>query len=434
MADYENYSPDASQNNAQPPNGFPENMNPGDLNNSSRETMAADRRQHERAEWINFGDTVTRTSPTSFNVVGIDATARYTPDRRLRFEDASLLYGDVVTSTYVAPDTQVTVNMDAGQLTIDLTKVSYGINNPSNSSLRSSAFTNPSQGISKTGPALHLDFSTLNNVADLDTQVAKLAVRVNGTHQEVAWDQLSDGIAGSAQDLKIDPTSSPNTQLRVAATHVVLRSQNGGTLVARNVNAIGNINVVGAGGRAETTLVLDTWHYVYVISNRTTAAVLLSTSPTYGYIPPAGYEYSALVSAVYVANNGGADFAQYVQRGRHAYYLTQLRVLTGESITPNVWNAVDLANFVPVTANLVDISMSSNTSPVLGISPQSSGRAGRYFTGAPGGVQSTFGDAIFPGHAHRVTTQLLLPDPGSCWVFSTASSFSMHVMGFQFFN
>ncbi len=431
MGDYAQYKNDASlMVDVQPPDGFPEGMDPGQLNNSARESQAADRRQHERAEWIDFGDTVTRTSATSFNVVGLDATSRYTVGRRLRFEDASLLYGTVVTSSYVAPDTQVTVAMDAGSLTIALTAVSYGINNPIDSSLGTAAFTTPGQGVGNVGTSLQLDFDSLNAVNNPDTQNGHIAMRVGTAHQEVPWSSVSDGMAGSAEFLRVDPTTSPTQEIRVQANRMTLRSTSGASYVVSNVNAVANINTIGVGGRAEATLTDNAWQYVYVVSNRATTGVLLSTSSSYGYVVPAGYDYAALVSAVYVESGA---VIQQEQRGLHTIYLNNRRVFTGTDIAPNIWVPVDLSDFVPTTASSVDVTFSCNTSPVMAVSGQSDGRNGAFFTGAPGGVGSNFGDAIFPSHAHRASAEVRIASP-QVYVFFGGSSSSMHVRGFRLYT
>lgn len=122
MSNISTWSTTASNNNLTPPNGFPELMNPADLNNSSREVMAAVRRWYEDPAWINFGDTVTRTGATTFTITG-NVTARYAAGLRIRCTDSSTLYGVIASSSYSAPNTTVTVTLDSGSLSTSLSAV-----------------------------------------------------------------------------------------------------------------------------------------------------------------------------------------------------------------------------------------------------------------------------------------------------------------------
>jgi len=87
------------------------------------------------SEWVASGITPTRTSNTTFTMVG-DQTTAFHPGRRLQFTDSSTLYGTITASTYSAPDTTVTVVMDSGTLSASLSAVSYGIVSAANSSLQ----------------------------------------------------------------------------------------------------------------------------------------------------------------------------------------------------------------------------------------------------------------------------------------------------------
>ncbi len=126
MSDIKDWSNTAASNNATPPDGFPEGMNPSDVNNAAREVMAAVRRQHEDSAWIDLGDTPTQTSATTFTIAG-DVTASYTVGRRIRCTDASTLYGEITSSSFSSPDTTVTVALDSGSLSVSLTAVALSV-------------------------------------------------------------------------------------------------------------------------------------------------------------------------------------------------------------------------------------------------------------------------------------------------------------------
>jgi hypothetical protein len=129
MAGIKDYSATASNNTAAPPNGWPENMAPSDVNNCARQMMADIRSWYQDAQWTDLGDTPAYASTSSFTIAG-DVTATYTVGRRLRLEDATTLYGTIATSSYSSPDTTITVTLDSGSLSVALTAVALGIMTP----------------------------------------------------------------------------------------------------------------------------------------------------------------------------------------------------------------------------------------------------------------------------------------------------------------
>ncbi|MFA7256041.1 MAG: hypothetical protein WC047_00500 [Kiritimatiellales bacterium] len=134
MTNISGWSTTAASNNSASPNGFPENMPPSGVNDSAREVMAAVRAWYEAAEWINLGHIPTFVSTTSFTIP-TDVTGTYHVGRRMRFTDATTLYGTIATSTYGAPNTTVTVAVDSGVLSSSLTAVAVSIISKVNSPL-----------------------------------------------------------------------------------------------------------------------------------------------------------------------------------------------------------------------------------------------------------------------------------------------------------
>ena len=65
MSDIRNWSATDASNTATPPDGFPEGMQAGKLNDSGRAVMGAVRRFAEDVPWFDFGDTITRSSSSS---------------------------------------------------------------------------------------------------------------------------------------------------------------------------------------------------------------------------------------------------------------------------------------------------------------------------------------------------------------------------------
>ncbi len=136
MAQIKDWSTTAASNNSAPPDGAPEGMLPSAVNNVIRENMASVRTWFENSEWINYGHSGTQASGTTFTIA-TDLTATYTSDRAIQIVDSSTLYGFVVSSTYSAPNTTVTVELLTGSLTTSMNgeTVSLGAIKPSNDSL-----------------------------------------------------------------------------------------------------------------------------------------------------------------------------------------------------------------------------------------------------------------------------------------------------------
>jgi len=117
MSAIESWSTTAASNNASAPNGWPENMSSAGLNDSGREMMAALKTWYNDPEWLNrnYGATITRLSTTQFRVVGQDATAWFSTNRRVKIVGSSTDHGFVESSSF-STDTTVTVTMDSGDV------------------------------------------------------------------------------------------------------------------------------------------------------------------------------------------------------------------------------------------------------------------------------------------------------------------------------
>lgn len=136
MALIKDWSSTAANNNSAAPDGAPEGMLPSDVNNVIRENMASIRTWYEDSEWVNYGHSGTQASATTFTIA-TDVTSTYTADRAIQIVDASTLYGFVVSSSYSAPNTTVTVELLTGSLTSSMNgeTISLGSTKPSNDAL-----------------------------------------------------------------------------------------------------------------------------------------------------------------------------------------------------------------------------------------------------------------------------------------------------------
>lgn len=118
------YSTVASNNTATPPNGAPEGMAAGLVNNTMRQMMADTRSWYESGGWCDLGHVPTFVNATSFTIP-TDVTAFYGIGRRIRLFGTIMgtFYGYIVSSSYSAPNTTVTVILDSGALTSNLSRV-----------------------------------------------------------------------------------------------------------------------------------------------------------------------------------------------------------------------------------------------------------------------------------------------------------------------
>jgi hypothetical protein len=118
------YSTTAANNTLTPPNGAPEGMAAGLVNNTIRQIMADTRLFYESGGWCDLGHVPTYVSATSFTIP-TDVTAYYTVGRRIRFYGTIMgtFYGYIVSSAFSSPNTTVTVVLDSGALTSNLSRV-----------------------------------------------------------------------------------------------------------------------------------------------------------------------------------------------------------------------------------------------------------------------------------------------------------------------
>jgi len=169
MSKVSTWSATAASNNSVSPDGFPENMPPSGVNNSSREVMAQVRTERENADWFDWGVTPTYISASSFSLVG-DVTTEWHVGRRVRLTDASTLYATILTSTYTSLTT-LTLTMDSGSVSASLSAAELGTSSEDNDSL-------PDKVVKKTATqtltnkAIDSDGNTITNIVNADIKAA----------------------------------------------------------------------------------------------------------------------------------------------------------------------------------------------------------------------------------------------------------------------
>ena len=204
------WSTTPANNNNGAPNGAPEGMAPSGVNDTIREIMARVREWYEDAQWIDLGLTHVRVSTSQFTISG-NYTTVYTVGRRVRMSGSATTYGTISASSFVAPDTTVTV----AELTVPntLSAVSISILTPDGSAVPTvfpagpTEFTGGSMrvagsGTHTTGAGLELIYDSITPVATVQaydrTAAVARALRVNGASFSVRVDGVEVGLFSAA--------------------------------------------------------------------------------------------------------------------------------------------------------------------------------------------------------------------------------------------
>ena len=129
------WSTTAANNNATPPDGWPEGQAPSTVNDCARENMAAIKTAMQDMDFFDHDFTPTFINANSFSVPG-DQTARIVAGRQLKLYDATTHIRDVGSASFT---TVTTISLGAGTaLTSSLSSFAISIINPGSSALPNS--------------------------------------------------------------------------------------------------------------------------------------------------------------------------------------------------------------------------------------------------------------------------------------------------------
>ena len=122
MAGIKDYSTTQANNTTLNTISVAEGMLPSNINNAIRALMKNTREWFNDSQWVEYGDgdgayTASYASATSFTIAGVDVTAIYHADRRIKITAATpgTIYGTISSSTF-STDTTVNVTWDSGNL------------------------------------------------------------------------------------------------------------------------------------------------------------------------------------------------------------------------------------------------------------------------------------------------------------------------------
>jgi hypothetical protein len=135
--------------------------------------------------------------------------------------------------------------------------------------------------------------------------------------------------------------SHADHQVDVDADEIILQDTDGIPLRVTSVNLTVDIAVSGLNGLDTGTESSTAWYYIWVISNGTTVAGLLSASGTAPTMP-SGYTYKAFVGAVH---NLAGNFRNFDQLADTYLYNAVIQVVVGTGSTTTA--TIDISACVP---------------------------------------------------------------------------------------
>lgn len=133
MSDIKNWSTTASENNKTPPNGWPENMAPSEVNDTARENMAAAKRAYIQQPYFSPGSSPVyvdgSTVTIADNELYTDYSKFFLAGRRVLITASSGdKYGVVSSSSYSSGSTKVKIMVDGeGSIPTDMTDILLGL-------------------------------------------------------------------------------------------------------------------------------------------------------------------------------------------------------------------------------------------------------------------------------------------------------------------
>lgn len=232
-----------------------------------------------------------------------------------------------------------------------------------------------------TGATANVSDAALTAYMDAALGSAVGTVAVRGT---TSWSGIAPGTSGSAltsngsgvlpsyqtgaastpnalsfTQMKIAPGGTPASQATVTATRMILPGPSNG-LALSSVSVTCATGTSGANGLDTGTVAASAWYAIYVISNGTTTACLLSTSATSPSLP-SGYTYSARVG--WQRTNGSSQLQGIVQYGRSAQWIVGSNLAALPSITSGAVGSISTPTYV--AENVVTLGAAPTTAAGL---------------------------------------------------------------------
>lgn len=169
--------------------------------------------------------------------------------------------------------------------------------------------------------------------------------------------------AGSSKNIKIATLGANSV---ITADEVALESSGNSYFISRGINVTVNTgNAPGLLGIDTGSWAINTWYYLWLISNGTLTSAIASLSSTTPTLP-GGYTYKARICAV-KSSGTATTLLSTLQYGRTAQYAVTgsapnagLPIMASGSagnINTPVWSGITLSPYVPATASIINGSV-----------------------------------------------------------------------------
>ena len=213
------------------------------------------------------------------------------------------------------------------------------------------------------------------------------AIQVNGADRITISSNGSvrgSPVTKAFSNLKASATGLSATT-SITADEVTLAADDQSYLTARSVNVNVSVATSGAGGLDSGSVSSSTWYSVWLISNGTTVAGLLSLSPTSPAMP-SGYTHKMRVGWIRTDSTANKFPLGFTQAGNRVQYkvaagsnLTGLPIMASglqgsgaAGSTSYTWAAISTAPFFPATSASVRIVARSTTNYSIAVAPNNS--------------------------------------------------------------
>lgn len=172
-------------------------------------------------------------------------------------------------------------------------------------------------------------------------------VKQSNSDFDYAWQDPVDitgnkSLNGACANLRIDRLSATTIALNV--DEIVFNVGDSSVRFTSPSQKIVDIDASGLNGLDTGTKAINTWYYIYYISNGITLAGLFSLSSSNPTLP-AGYTYKAMVGAI--RNPSTNIFRNFNQRGNRVW-TDELFPFSGNGVTTNT--ALSISDYVPPIA------------------------------------------------------------------------------------
>lgn len=246
-----------------------------------------------------------------------------------------------------------------------------------------------------------------------------LAANASADLQAIPRQQLKTSSAVSYSQLALS-TTGVDSNVSITANELLLRASSGDAFLVSGVSVTINTANSGANGLDTGSIAGNTWYSVWVISDGTNIAGLISTSTTSPTMPGV-YTYKMRVGWVRTdgtANKYPLSVKQFgnavryvVKSGSNVATLRLMASGTVGDITAPTWVAVSVSPYVCPTASSILITGMSNSSGTLMVAPSNQYGAYNSITNPPP-FQFGASTGVTPSNA---VTELFLESTNIYW-------------------